>query len=170
MAWPPSYSAAYSGSGYTYIKWGTDGILAAANGTTGAGLPVIGTGTAAGGVIDTTAIGGSGVNQYIVESIRGNDEIDTYYIKQGSGFKATRIMLVQGRKYVLTVVDDANMIAPKANSKAYIIDIQGGANSLYYFTVIENGYNAAREVEGKREITVEYLNCIEGLGTSLIGV
>lgn len=145
MAWPPAYSTAFIGTGVTTIRWGTDGIMtnASPNGN---------------------AQGGYG-GFYTVESIHGNDEIDTSYIEQGTGLKTTRIQLWQGRRYILTVVDDTNMTPPSPSSLISLVDTVGAGASTYSFRTIENGYNAARKVEGKRELTVEYLTCIEGGGT-----
>jgi hypothetical protein len=143
-AWPPAYSSAFLAQGVTTIRWGTDGIMA-----------------------NTSPNGsGGGYNgYYIVESIRGNDEIENIYIEQGTGLKATRIQLWQGRRYVLTVVDDTGMTAPAPATLISLVDTVGAGASTYQFRVVENGYNAARKVEGKREITAEYLTCIEGAGT-----
>ena len=142
MAWPPAYSAAFIGTGVTTIKWGTDGIMPvqAPNGSTG-------------------GFAGS----YTIESIRPMDEVDTIYIAQGSGLKATRIQLWQGRKVTVTVVDDAGMTHPSPGSYVYIQDPM--STSFLQFKVIENGYNAARQAEGKRDISAEYLTLIEGGGS-----
>ena len=145
MAWPPAYSNAFLAQGVTTIRWGTDGIMtnAAPNGN------------------------GSGGFQgfFTLETIRGEDEMDVIYIEQGSGLKATRITLWQGRNYVLTAVDDTNMTPPSPASQLYIVDALGAGGSIYYFRVTKNGYNSSRKSEGKREITCEYLTCIEGGGT-----
>ena len=144
MSWPPAYSSWFIGTGVTTVKWGTDGIMPVQ-------LPNGGTG---------------GYNSsYTVESIRPTDEIDTIYIEQGSGLKATRIQLWQGRRVTLTVVDDTGMTPPSPSTYVYIQDPLSG--SFLQFKVIENGYNAARKVEGKRDITAEYLMLIEGNGTLL---
>ena len=148
-SWPPAYSSAFIGTGYTTIRWGTDGVMANSG--------VNGTG---GGV---QAAGYTGF--YIVESIRGQDEIDNTYIKQGTGLKATRIQLWQGRNYTITVVDDTLMTPPSPGSLISLVDTVGAGASTYQFRVTSNGYNASREVEGKREITCEYLTLIEGNGT-----
>jgi hypothetical protein len=143
MAWPPAYNNAFIGFGYTTIRWGTDGVMAN---------------------ISPNGSGGGYGSYYIVESIRGDDEIEVQYIEQGTGLKATAITLWQGRKYTITVVDDTSMIPPFPASNIALVDIVGGGASTYKFRVISNGYNAARKVEGKREITAEYLTLIEGTG------
>lgn len=151
MAWPIAYTSAFIGTGYTSIRWGSDGIMAntTPNGSGGGVLPGNGT------------YGGF----YIVESIRGQDEIENIYIEQGTGLKATAIQIWQGRNYTLTVVDDTNMTPPSPASLIRLVDTVSGGAQTYSFRVTANGYNAARKVEGKREITAEYLTLIEGNGT-----
>ena len=144
MAWPPAYSTAFIGSGVTTIRWGTDGVMA--NG-------------------GSNGSGGGYLGYYTVESMRGTDEIENIYIEQGTVLKVTRIQLWQGRNYTITVVDDTGMTPPSPGSSINLVDQVGGGASIYTFKVTSNGYNAARKVEGKREITAEYLTCIEGGGT-----
>jgi hypothetical protein len=146
MAWPPTsgaYSGAFQATGYTTIRWGTDGVM---------------------NVVSPNGSSGGSYGFYIVESLRGNDEIENIYIEQGTGLKATRIQLWQGRRYVLTVVDDTGMTPPSPATYVALVDTVGAGASIYQFKVVDNGYNAARKVEGKREITAEYLTLIEGGG------
>ncbi len=143
MAWPNPQTA-YLATGYTTIRWGTDGVMpVSSNGGTG----------------------GFG-SFYIVESIRASDKVDTIYIEQGTGLEATRIQLWQGRRYTLTIVDDTGMTLPAPNTYVTVLDVIGGGATSYTCRVIDNGYSAARKVEGKRELTVEVLTLIE-LGGSL---
>ena len=144
MAWPNAQTA-YLATGVTSIRWGTDGVLSTSANGNGSG-------------------GYAGF--YTVESIRANDEVDTMYIEQGTGLKATRIQLWQGRRYTITVVDDVNMTLPAPNTYVTVVDIIGGGGTSYTCRVIDNGYNASRKVEGKRELTVEVLTLIE-LGGSV---
>ena len=109
--------------------------------------------------------GGGYLGFYTLESIRGTDEIENIYIEQGTGLKVTRIQLWQGRNYVLTVVDDTSMTPPGPGTSLSLVDTVSGGSVTYTFKVTSNGYNAARKVEGKREVTCEYLTCIEGGGT-----
>jgi hypothetical protein len=143
MAWPPSYTNAFIGTGYTTIRWGTDGVMS--NGS-------------------PNGSGGGFNGFYIVESMRGQDEIENIYIEQGTGLKATRIQLWQGRNYTITVVDDTSMTPPSPGSLIALVDTVGAGASVYQFRVTSNGYNANRKVEGKREVTAEYLTLIEGGG------
>jgi hypothetical protein len=143
MSWPPSFSLAFKGAGSTTIKWGTDGIMPNSSPN----------GNGSGGVFGS----------YTVESIRPNDEIENIYIENGTGIKSTRIQLWQGRVVTFTVVDDLNMIHPAMGTQVYIIDPMSG--DFLLFTVTNNGTNNARKVEGKRDITAEYLTNIEGGGS-----
>ena len=143
MSWPPAYTASFIGSGATTIKWGTDGIINVGN---------IGVGNS-GGVFGA----------YTVVSCRPSDEIDTQYIEQGSGLKATRIMLWQGRRITFTVVDDTGFTPPSPNSQIQALDPLSG--SLLTFRVVDNGSTASRKTEAQREITAEYLTMIEGANT-----
>ncbi len=98
-SWPPAYTAAFIGTGYTTIRWGTDGIM-----TTNSVFNSVTPNTS--GVLPGNGTYGG---FYIVESIRGQDEIENIYIEQGTGLKATAIQLWQGRNYTLTVVDDTDL-------------------------------------------------------------
>ena len=142
MAWPPAYSAAFIADGVTSIKWGTDGILANSS---------------------PNGYGGGYAGYYTVESCRPSDEIDTIYVEQGSGLKATRIELWQGRRITFTVLDDTGMTPPSPNSQITAVDPL--SSSVLTFRVIDNGYSAAPKTPGRREITAEYLTLIEGGGT-----
>ena len=143
--WPPAYTTAFLAQGVTTIRWGTDGIMA------------------------NTAPNGNGAGGfagfYTIETIRGTDKVDTMYIEQGSGLEATRIQLIQGRRYTMTVVDDTNMVPPSFATKLSFVDTISGGAATYLFQLIENGDNTVRKAEHKRELTVEYLTCIEGGGT-----
>src|SRR5512146_1358431 len=102
MAWPPAYSASFIASGVNTVKWGTDGIMA------------------------NTAPNGNGSGGsfgfYTLVSIDPTDVIETVYIEQGSGLRATRINLWQGREVAMTVIDDSNFTPPSPNSKIGVVD------------------------------------------------
>ena len=151
MSWPNPQTA-YLATGITTIRWGTDGVMAntSPNGSGGGSI---------------YASGAGGIGYYTVESIRANDEVDTIYIEQGTGLKATRIQIWQGRRFTLTVVDDTLMTPPLPSTYVSIIDVmQGVDTTIFTARVIDNGYNTARKVEGKREITCEVLTLIELAG------
>lgn len=137
MAWPPSYSAAFQGRGLTTVKWGTEGIFT--------GNP--------------NSLDGS----YIVKSLRSTDIFETIYIEQGSGLRATRIGLIQGREMEMTVVDDSSLVPPSYNDQLSLIDTLSG--TVMTFSLIDNNYNAARKQEGERVLRVVFDTLIEGGGT-----
>lgn len=137
MSWPPAYSAAFVGAGLTTVKWGTDGIFD--------GNP--------------NAIGGA----YIVVSLRSMDIFETIYIENGTGLRATRIGLIQGRELELTVVDDTSLAQPTYGAQLTLVDpISATAMDL---TVIDNSYNTARKQEGQRVMRVVFDTLIEGGGS-----
>src|ERR1700722_14199047 len=142
MAWPPAYSQSLIGSGVTSLRWGTDEMLIK---------------TPPNSVTPDSGF-------FVVENIRAADEIETIYIENGSGPKATRIQLWQGRNVGMTVVDDTKMTPPNPNSFIRLSDPL--STNVLLFRVINNGSNAARKVEAKREITAEYLTLIEGHGST----
>ena len=143
MSWPPTPNSAvgFLATGVTSIRWGTDGIM------------------------PNTSPNGSGGGYggfYTVESMRSADEIDNIYIAQGSGLKATRIQLIQGRSYTITMVDDTFFTLTSASNYIELWDvISGGTVQYANCRVTQNGYSANRGVEGKRELTVEVLTLIE---------
>jgi hypothetical protein len=107
----------------------------------------------------------SAYGSYIVTSGSDSKRVEEIDIEQGSGLEATRIQLIQGRRYTMTVVDDTNMTPPSFATKLSFEDTISGGAALYLFQLIENGDSTVRKAEHKRELTVEYLTCIEGAGT-----
>jgi hypothetical protein len=101
---------------------------------------------------------------YIVVSATPADEIETLYVENGTGLKAVRVMLFQGRRYNITVVDDHLISPPSFGTMITLLDPMnaGVGNS---FIVIENSYNAARKEAGQRVILAEFVTLIEGGGT-----
>lgn len=142
MSWPNITQSGYSIDGYVTVKIGTDGLLSVAGATGGTG-------------------GFSG--NYVVETVRAEDERDVQYIMQGAGFKATRITWFQGRKYTLTLVDDTGFPTLSVSSHLTITDPLS-VQSVTAKVIGQNG-NYSRKVEGKREVTIEVLTLIELAGT-----
>lgn len=137
MAWPPAYSTAFKGTGVTTIKWGTDGILT--------GNP---------GSID---------GSYWVTSMRPVDLFETIPIENGTGLISTRIGLIQGREWEITVIDDSTISPPSLNSVITIIDPL--SSTQMSGRVLDNSYNAARKQPGERVMRVVFHTNIEGAGT-----
>ena len=139
MAWPPTpFSTAGSKaylSGSPTIRWGTDGINP------------------------------QGLATAIVVSCSPSDEVETLYVENGTGLKVVRVMLWQGRKVNITIVDDSTITAPFPGASISLFDPMHGNNAALVFTVLDNSYNAARKEPGQRVIVAEYLTMIEGGGT-----
>lgn len=137
MAWPPAYDSAFQGLGITTIKWGTSGIFTGnPNSTNG---------------------------EYIVKSMRSTDIFETIYIENGTGLRAVRIGLIQGREMELTVVDDTSLTPPTYNTVLTLVDTLSGTSMS--LRLIDNSYNAARKQEGERVMRVVFDTLIEGGGT-----
>lgn len=139
MAWPPSSGSYGTGLYITangpVIRWGTDGINPFAN------------------------------SALIVISCTPADEIETLYVENGTGLKAVRIILWQGRRVNFTVVDDSTITPPTPGQTITYSDPLSGA-TFATFRVIENSYNAARKEPGQRVITTEFLTMVEGAGST----
>lgn len=101
---------------------------------------------------------------YTVVSCTPNDEIETLYVENGTGLKSTRIILWQGRRMNITVVDDTTISPPAPGSLTALLIDPLSASALQ-FRIIENSYNAARKEPGQRVLVAEYLTNIEGGGT-----
>lgn len=109
---------------------------------------------------------------YIVKDISPADEVEKIYVENGTGLKSIRIMLFQGRKVDITVVDDSNITPPVIGALVNIVDslasVAGtGVNTS--FRVIDKNGKGARKVEGDLIISAEYLTNIEGAGTVPVG-
>src|SRR5678816_4099071 len=65
---------------------------------------------------------------YIVKSITPTDENEVIYIENRTGLKSTRVQLLQGRTYDITVIDDSAITPPKINSTITIVDQLALAN------------------------------------------
>jgi hypothetical protein len=102
---------------------------------------------------------------YIVKSITPTDENEVIYIENGTGFKSTRVQIVQGRQYDITVIDDTAITPPKINSVIAIVDQLAGAN-ISARVIGKNG-QASRKQEADLIIRAEYLTNIEGSGTPI---
>lgn len=100
---------------------------------------------------------------FIVKSIRSTDTQDVIYIENGTGLRAIRIQLWQGREIEITVVADDNFTHPSPETTLVVIDPLSGTQMTFHTTA--NAYNAARKVEGERVISAVYDTLIEGGGS-----
>lgn len=113
----------------------------------------------------------------IVESVTQKRLVENIKLQQGAGLTATRIQIDDGTQWDVTVRDDDRVTASTLNigQLVSIYDYAGQfggtpagtashTGSVYakQARVIENSYSAALKTEGKRSLTLELLNLIEG--------
>lgn len=106
------------------------------------------------------AIGGS----FIVVSIDESQKVEQYYVENGTGVEAARILLTHGIRWNFTVIDDTTMTPPTVGSSVTIWrhTSSNNANLTAAATVINNDFRAARKTEGQRVVQVERLTLVEG--------
>lgn len=114
---------------------------------------------------DTTVQWGTDgiISGYIVKSIRAMDNQEVIYIENGTGLRAVRIQLWQGREWEITLVADSTFIHPSPESAVTLIDPLSGESMTGHTTA--NAFNASRKVEGERAISVVFDTLIEGAGS-----
>lgn len=133
MAWPPVPSTSFLTTSTT-VQWGTDGIWVNPSG-----------------------------GYYIVKSIRSMDTQEVIYIENGTGLRAIRIQLWQGREVEITVVATSDFVHPSPESAVQVVDPLSG--EVLTFRSTANAYNASRKQEGERVISAVYDTLIEGAGS-----
>ena len=104
MATPTNTSytnSGYSVTGVTTLVWGTDGLLTSP-------LPAA----------TTPLFAGSGF--YIVESVDQETDSETIYIENGTGQKASRVIINNGQRWTLSVQDDTSFTAPTVGSTVVV--------------------------------------------------
>lgn len=138
------YSTAQAG---TLVVWGTDGLLQSP-------APSLGT--------------YAGTGYYIVISLDEQQKVDLDYGENGTGIEIRRTILVHGKRWNLTVIDDAQMVPPPVGSTVLVVDILAGptaVNGTTYTTktatVIDNSYRAAQKQPGQRVLQVENLTLVD---------
>lgn len=102
------------------------------------------------------------LGNYIVKSIRSSDNQEVIYIENGTGLRAIRIQLWQGREVEITVVADSTFVHPSPGTALTLIDPLSG--TLMTFHTTANSFNASRKAEGERVISAAYDTLIEGNG------
>ena len=108
----------------------------------------------------------------IVESCDEEYDVDKIYVENGSGVRATRFLIIQGKTYNFTVADDTAVFTgaaiPTPGQNIGVVDmwLSNGASVLVgYGTLINPRYNAARKTEGKRVLTLENMVMIDNQAT-----
>ncbi len=115
----------------------------------------------------TTLVWGTGnsINTgYIVVSIDESEKTETYYVENGTGIEAARVMLNQGRRWNITVIDD-NTISPPVFGSTVTLwthSLQAtNANATATAVIINNDVRAARKTEGQRVLQAEKLTLVD---------
>lgn len=153
-SWPAvsGSTPGYTATGVTTIRWGTDGVLQSPKPSSGF---------------------------YTVLRANQRTLIDNIKLPNGTGPTITRVQVLDGSVWDLTVRDDSNMAvsATPGPIVGYVVTItdMGGlisgnmssstpghnVGSTFTATVIDSGYEAAPKQAGERTITVENLLLIE---------
>ena len=142
-------SSGYSNVGITTLIWGTDGILTS---------PAPGSGTYA------------GTGFYIVESVDQETDAETIHIENGTGQKASRIIINNGQRWTLSVQDDTAMTPPQVGDSVTVKDgacliggtASGSATAIKYTAVVvASGERFSRKGAAMRNITVENLALVD---------
>lgn len=135
-------SDGYSNIGITTLIWGTDGTLVS---------------PAPGGTY-------AGTGFYIVESVDEETDAEPIYIENGTGQKASRIIINNGVRWTVSVQDDTQMTPPRVGTTVTMKDAGGlvsGSVANYTARVVASGNRFSRKGAAMRNITVERLTLID---------
>jgi hypothetical protein len=138
-SWPPTSgtSTGYKATGRTTIKWGTEGILSSPYPSAGF---------------------------YTVIRCPEKQLVDRTNLPNGTGITSTRVTLIDGVQWEVTVRDDSNMTPPTSGTTVSIVDVGGllgTAGLVWTATVIDSAYEANLKAAGERSILVENLVLID---------
>jgi hypothetical protein len=147
MAWPATLTGSPTtgitgASGNTYIRWGSDGLLQ-----------------------NPKPAGG----YYVVLRFNEAPLVEPIKLPNGVGITTTRMFLVDGVQFSITVRDDSRMTPPVVGSTISIVDAAGllGAVGLRYNAVVMNpSYDTAPKQAGERVIMAENLVAIDSQASS----
>lgn len=150
-AWPTTGAGSLAtgrvASGITTLRWGSGEVLTALNGTTFANA-----------------------NVAIVTRVTQRALVDNIKLPNGDGVTISRVMVVDGVQWDLTVRDNAGATTagitgrPQIGTSCTIVDMAGLIDAVgekYTATVVEAGYETAPKQAGELTITVENLVLIE---------
>lgn len=146
MAWPTtgagSLASGYLAQGVTTIKWGSKQLVQSV------------------GSVATSSF-------LIVTRFEQRSLVDNIKLPNGDGLTSTRVQIVDGQVWDVTVRDDTQLTGtglPKIGVSVTVVDAGGHidvAGEVYTATVIENGYDAAPKEPGTRRFSVENLLLVE---------
>lgn len=153
MAWPKtgagSVATGYLASGVTTIRWGSTDLVSTVNGV-------------------SCAAGVGVVTRFSQKQI-----VDTIRLPNGDGLTSTRVSIIDGVQWDVTIRDTTALVASAAQMQigmgAVIVDAGGmitgtgstGVGKTYACTIVDIQYEAAPKQAGERHLTVENLVLIE---------
>ena len=160
MSWPTT-GAGFTGNiiaqGVSTVRWGSRELVTSMGGT-----DATAGGTISGGTTQ------DGISVGIVLNITQKQLIENFKLTNGDGFSTTRIQLIDGHQWDVTIRDDSTIGVPSGGTVVVIVDMLGsiggyssGAGKKYEATVVETSYSTAPKEDGKRTFTVENLKLIE---------
>lgn len=158
MAWPPTNATGtgFTATGVTTIRWGSSELVTGVGGTWTAGASV-------GHTNLSVTVG-------IVTRFNQSSLVDNLKFPNGNGVSITRVLVVDGQKWDVTVRDDTGITnRPRVGTTVVIVDAGGLIGTVglkYTATVIEPGYDTAPKQPGEFTLSVENLVLIESqIGT-----
>ena len=153
MAWSPTTGAApmtgFRQQGVTSVRWGSRGLVTSINGQAIASLP--------------TSIG-------VVLRFNQKTQVENIKLPNGDGLTVTRVQIVDGQQWDVTVRDDENIDSRPSIGTTVVIYDAGGLISSSYLkysaTVIDSGWDTAPKQPGEMTFSVEALTLVEGTSGS----
>lgn len=145
MAWPTTGAGSQASGiitqGVTTIRWGTKELVTSIAGTPNNG----------------TTVG-------IVLRFHQRELADNIKLPNGDGLSITRVQVVDGVLWDVTMRDDTGLGLPRVGATVVIVDAGGLIGTVvlkYSATVSDNGYDTAPKQAGERQFSVESLKLIE---------
>ena len=144
MSWPTtgagSLSSGYLASGVTTIRWGSDELVQSLN--------------------------AQAVSSFlIVTRFSERNLVDNIKLPNGDGLTSTRVMIVDGVQWDVTVRDSTAITGiPKIGTQVTVVDAAGlidAVGEVYTATVVDSGYETAPKQAGERTLVLENLVLIE---------
>jgi hypothetical protein len=105
---------------------------------------------------------GNAMGSYIVVSVDESQKTEQYYVENGTGIEAARILLTHGTRWNVTVIDDSAITPPVVGGTVTIWTHSTGnsASATATAMVISNDVRAARKTESQRVLQVENLTLV----------
>lgn len=151
--------AQYPGCEGAMNAWPTTGAGSLSTGVLATGVTTIRWGTK-----------GLGQNTGWLTVLRFSQKTLTENIKlpNGDGVTSTRIQIVDGQQWDITVRDDTALVPPQVGDSITVVDAAGLIGGLaadavktYSATVVESGFDTAPKQAGERTVTVENLLLVD---------